>query len=350
MNVQMNSSFRFIPFILLMQESRTLHYVLGAALVMVAVFTVGSLVMLNSQADSATSTASITNVAPSVSSVFVNSTSGVASDTSAYVDAAVGVDLASGASTKVIYINGIVHDDNGRGNIAGVSALVWEQSNAACNPGATDIVDCYAIASCDMTAATSALENNYVCTLTLASSALSTSSASGSTQPSDTWKAIVTVDDTATQIDSTVKNFEVGANMALNIPAAVAYGARSLGSSTMGADNVAMTIGQFGNVRADVTVHASSGADDANSMSCTIGKIAATAQKWSTADGNYGTGDTALPYGVGAAVDTNLNVLARAHGDVAAPSRELYWGIQIPASGVSGSCTGTTVISALVAA
>jgi hypothetical protein len=61
---------------------------------------------------------------------------------------------------------------------------------------------------------------------------------------------------------------------------------------------------------------------------------------------DYGAGGTnAL---TGSAVDTNLAVGYRTD-EVNPLTKILYWNIAIPASGVEGACTGTTVETAIAA-
>lgn len=58
-----------------MQESKTLHYILGISLVMIAVFVVASLVMVNSQADNATLTIGVNQESPTVQNWVLTNTS-----------------------------------------------------------------------------------------------------------------------------------------------------------------------------------------------------------------------------------------------------------------------------------
>ncbi len=97
-----------------------------------------------------------------------------------------------------------------------------------------------------------------------------------------------------------------------------------------------MNIAQQGNDVADVEV------SSAAAMSCTIGTIAVNGQQWSLTDVDFGAGGTNAM--TGSAVDTNLNVGYR-HGSN--PTKNLFWNISIPSTGVGGSCTGTTTISAI---
>ncbi len=345
-----------------MQDSRTLHYVLGAALVMVAVFTVGSLVMLNSQASSSSSVA-ITNTAPVVvtNSIFANATVGTESDGTNYTSntAGQGIDVLVAGVGGHLYISGLVHDDNGGADIANntvdaVTLVFYETPNqtSAC---AVDTTDCYTVlfstttqaGNCKLGAASGALEYHYSCDVNLAQFAESTTLLGA--YSGGTWAAAVKVKDAGgLNTISTKSTFEMKNTGGLIIPGTIAYGTLGLGVSTTNLTNNDMVLTQNGNIAMDVQVQdvgAPSG------LTCTIGTIASSGQHYAITDANYGVGvvgapDYENPLSTTLTGNILVNVPVRTHG-IATPTQKLYWGVAIPATGVGGSCTGATLVSAV---
>lgn len=344
-----------------MEDSRAFHYVLGAALVMMAVFTVGSLVLLNSQADTSTSV-SIGNTPPSFSatypSVYADTSASQTespSDNSDFVSNASdkGINVASANTPGYVYFHGIAHDDNGSADISNVSLKFYaSNTTSSCS---TDAADCYNVASCTLQNATSPLEKRFVCAVALSPFAFSTVGGGGSL--TGTFKAIATVTDgSSASASTTAKDFEVAQLLALNVPTSIAYGNGSvmaLGSPTTTTTDVDQLITQYGNVAATL-IASDSNTTDYDSvtpgiqtgMGCTIGYIPTANQKWSNTDSGEGDGYTGYTAFSTTPTNVHLHALVRLHGDSAtSPSQNLYWGIQIPSSGVSGSCSGTTLLT-----
>ncbi len=301
---------------------------------MVAMFAVASLVMINSQAVDVGTSTSITNAAPTVTSVFVSAAQYGQVDT---YSAGTINDLVGGG-TRTIHINGVVADNNLQGDIEHVELVFYRSSaTAGCTPSNND---CYAVATCDLsTAGVTTLQKKYDCPIDLQYYADSTSA--GGEFEAQNWVARVKVFDVGglNATDSGMTK-EVQTLMALTIPSTIAYGGLGLGVSTTAANNQPMSIAQQGNDVTDVEVSMASA-----SMGCTLGTIPRANQQWSLTDIDYNAvGTNAL---TGSATRAAIQVPYR-HG--ANPSQTLYWNISIPANGVGGSCTGTSVISALAGA
>lgn len=316
-----------------MQESKILHYVLGLSLVMIAVFATGALVMVNSQADSISTSASVNNVAPTVSTVYLSSSANGGVDS--YAGGTIN-DLVAGG-TRTIHVNGIVEDANGNADITGVSGKFYRTSlGSSCS---TSDNDCYVNASCttDTSGGVTATQKRYNCSYVLNYYIDSTSA--GGEFSADNFTAAITVTDaaSASATDSALTK-EVQTLLALNIPGTINFGSFALGAATNNTNNAEMVIAQNGNDAADVEVSMASG-----SLTCdATGTIPRGNIQWSTTDVSHGAGGT---NGLtGTAADTNLAVPYR-HG--ANPTRSLFWNIQIPSTGVKGSCTGTTTVSAI---
>ncbi|MCX6799779.1 MAG: hypothetical protein NT091_01390, partial [Candidatus Falkowbacteria bacterium] len=131
---------------------------------------------------------------------------------------------------------------------------------------------------------------------------------------------------------------EVNTTLSLNIPGAINYGPLSLGATTTPANNQEMTLTQKGNDVADVTV---TGSD----MACSgIGVIPVGQQAWALTDVSY-TDASSTPLTL-SAINTHIGVDYQ-NNDAASSTKILYWNILVPATGVRGTCVGTTTISVI---
>jgi hypothetical protein len=318
-----------------------LRWVVGAALILIGVFVVIALVMLNSQAVNVSTSATVNNVLPTVSSVFMNTVSGTLADNTGGIGGS--VTLTAGANTAY-YFNGVVTDQNGDADIDHVE-ITFKRNGAAGGYACTaDKNDCYKVNPCTLdTAYGSATEAKYICQVNLAYWTDSTSA--GGPYLSDYWFVEVRAYDEGGFGSDVSLTKEIATLLALNIqaPAVVDYGTRPLGSTTTAANNTQLTYQQYGNDEADVEV------SSAAAMSCSVrGTIPVANQQWSLTDIDYGAvGTTALS---GTPADTGLAVTYRTDEfNPNANNKLLYWNILIPATGVEGACTGTTVSTAIAA-
>lgn len=318
-------------------NSHSMQTVLGVALLLIGVFVVGSLVMINSQADSVTTSGSITNASPTVTSTYINSASGVLANSFGQDDN--GITLTAG-STKVVYINGEVSDSNGRDDISKVD-VVFHNPNAGGSNCSADKNDCYILSSsggspaCTLSDGGTNLKKNYACTLTLQYWADATDSEAAT---NGAYKAFVTV----TDVDTATGNNEqaeavtdIQSLVALSFPSSITYPALALNAGSVAGDgatgNVNYSVTQYGNDIADSVVSAG------GPMQCTIGTIPVANQGWANSDVGYAD-DTSLS---GTPTDTDSATGLRTN-DSSALTDTIYWNIFIPASGVGGTCTGTT--------
>jgi len=316
-----------------MQESKVLHYILGTSLAMTAIFVTSALVMVNSQADSVTTSTSVNNAAPVVNSAFINTSPNTLSNTYTGDPLPIINNLNPGG-TRTINLTGYVEDTNGSADITNVSGKFFRTPlGSGCSASDND---CYIVASCSMdNVGATPTQKRYNCAFPL--NYYTDSTMAGGEFPADNFTAEVVVTDGTANGSSTIL-MEVAPLLALSIPNTINFGSLSLGVSTSNANNVEMTIEQNGNDGADVEV---SMADAA--LTCAgIGSIPRNNIEWALTDLSHsaaGSNDlTGIP------VDTNLAIGYR-HG--ANPNKKLFWNIQIPAVGVKGSCTGTTTISAI---
>jgi len=304
------------------------HWLSGIVLVL-AVGLVTTLIYVKSQADSVTTTTSISNAAPTISNVYISSTANGKVDS--YTG---GISLIAG-TTKTVYVNGTVSDTNGYSDIASVSAKFYRSgvtNGATCT---TSNNDCYLVSGCTLSNGSGNTED-YSCAVPLEYYADATD-ASGTYAAQD-WKAFAIVSDVSTaSANTTHSGVEVNTLTALSIPSTLSFGAFGLGTSTTNSNNQDMTITQAGNDIADVAV------SQAAALTCTSGSIPAANIQWSVTDISYNASGT-FPLDTNPH-DTDLAVQLQTSGTPT--TKNLYWNIAIPSSAVSGSCTGTTTITTL---
>ena len=323
-----------------MQETKSLHYVLGAALALIAVFVVVALVMINSQASDTNTVVNIGDVDSTIVGDIVISTEAESGAGDHYNDADFGAstaieDLVAG-STRTIYINGLVEDTNGAADITGVSSAFYEDNASGGNACASDANDCYKDDTCTTYAGPTTDQLYFTCG-PFALEYFIDSTSTGGVNASGNWVAWAQVTDGDGSPDSDTETVEVETLLALDIETGINYGTLALGASTTADNDNELTIFQNGNDVADVEV------SSAAAMTCTVrGTIPVANQEWALTSLAYNAeGTTNLS---GTPVDTDINIGYRTG---AAVSDILYWGITIPSSGVEGSCDGTTTITAI---
>ncbi|HLD21816.1 MAG TPA: hypothetical protein VJB65_02855, partial [Patescibacteria group bacterium] len=312
-------------------KSVVMHWVFGAMLVLITVIVMILLIIANSQADDVTTSATISNTAPAVDSVYISDSAGGGVDSYGS-----GITLSSG-TTRTVHVNGVVSDVNGNGDIAdtGVTVVLYRSGATGGASCSQDNNDCYSVSGVSCTLANaSSTTRTYTCPVALQFYADATDSG---TYAAQNWLAKVTVvDASAASGNTTHGGVEVNSLTALSIPSTIGFGSLELNQSTTDSNNVEQTVAQAGNTTADVNV------SSAAAMSCTSGTIPIANQTWAVTDVVHASGTTLSD----TPADTNLGVQIRT-ADGANTSKVLYWGIQIPASGVGGSCSGTTVISTI---
>lgn len=330
-------------------KSNSLTWVLGGALVLIGLIVIIMLVNVRSQADSSTTSLSVTNVAPTVDSVLID-------DDGSNVAAGGNVTLNSGA-TELITITGVVSDANGvggstfaAGDLASIYAWIWRGptpgSGCKSTSGANDDGNnCYTMISdssntpasgkCVITSQASSTSVNYECRVEVFYWADATDG-NGVAASSDKWSAFVEVKDDSNSSATDSKDFEIVANASLTYSATIPFGTLALAEKTTASNNVAMTVTQNGN---DIATTSVSG----TAMSCTVGTVPVGNIEWALTDvahSNVASTDlSATP------TNTAINVTYRTDESTANTS-SLYWNIEVPATGVSGSCSGTNTLTA----
>src|SRR3989344_5691536 len=301
------------------------------ALVAIAFILIVGLVIRYTGAADVTTTAEIQNEPPTINTRRFATTPFNADDLTS-----TGI-LPSVGNTRTIHINGLIQDNNGKTDIATSTISLTFHRTTKGNTCTTDQNDCYRTTTCtfDYTL-TSETELAYNCPLDLSYYIDATDPAGA--YKDDNWTAEVTLADQAGSPATLTATIEVNSLLALNLPDGIDYGTRSLGEQSSSTTNVETPLTQRGNTRADVFV-------SGGTMDCSanggLGSLATNAQKWSLTDIDY-TATTSIAL-TASDTKTNRNIRLRTD-DQNESSKNLYWNIAIPQSGVKGLCTGANTI------
>ena len=361
-----------------MQESKTLHYILGISLVMIAVFVVASLVMINSQADNnqTNTNVNVADVAPTLLNLAGSSTANAGTGIANVGDsthASSGISLASGGNISY-YLNGMVQDLNGISDITNINARFYRKSDSAktgsydptgCVSGDGAVGNtknyCFFATTCAKDGNTPADTTNkqrFSCALSLPYYT------AGTATGSEFDVATTTVDDYAVQIlvlsgggstytTTLAGNFDTDASgsggtgevrrintlTSLSIPqTTIAYGDLAIGAQTAAAAGKPIVVAQAGNDVADTYMYAPT---TGGNLGCSIlGSIVATQQDFNQADNGWGgSGFIGLP-AEASSTTTAAGLTIGYKPDAATTTNDtVYMNIKIP-NGVAGVCTG----------
>lgn len=243
-------------------------------------------------------------------------------------------------STQTVTGTATVTDTDSCQDIQSVTARLYRTSVGS--SGSADNNTRY-LATCTQTSGTctgsSDTSADYSCVFTVQYYADPTDA--GSPNATDNWTMQVTPADEIGDGTSTTATIEMNSLVALSVAGSINFGTLNLGDST-GSNNQTVTITNAGNIPIDFSLATfGSAAGDDKAMACTTGSIPATALKYSLAAFNYATGGVS---GSSTATEVDLD-LPKSTGT--ASTAQVYLGLQIPSSGVSGSCSGYTRITAV---
>lgn len=272
-------------------------------------------------ADTASTSVTVGNAAPSVSVVTLNSSSAIT--------------LVEN-NTRTVYATSTVSDGNGCSTIIGVTTDFYRSgvTAASCDtPGEANSNNCYSRSSCTVVAGTCTggvdTTADYVCSAALQYYADPTDSGTYSAQ---TWTATTYVTDGAAT-SSASGSAELNTLAALDVTSSISYGTLAANTDT-GSANSTTTVTNTGNTNIDPDLSGtvmSSGGDT----------IAVAQQKYSSINFTYSSGTSTLST---TPTSINLALPQRTSGVVTA---NVYWGIGIPAGTNAGSYTGTNTFTAV---
>ncbi len=320
-----------------MGGSNKSHLIIGLLLFIVGLLIILVAVSLRSQADDSTSSSTVNNQAPTVDSITLSATSGGSS--------AASLDMNEN-STKTAYVHGAYTDNNGCSEVAtgGSFTLVLYRSavsngssctrnDADCLRSSTTGYTCnYSSLPANTCAGDTDVTANYECSVPVQFFADPTDSGSYSAQ---NWVALITATDSGSLAGTNSATTEVNTLTALNVGSTISFGALALGATS---SEVALTVTNTGNNNAlDVQT-------SGTAMACTVGTITLASEKvkYSSSTGQAFGSMTAL---TGSAASLRISLTKSVDGG-SASNTSTYWRLQLPSSGLSGSCSATVTFTA----
>ena len=280
-------------------------------------------------ADTASTSVTVSNSAPSVSSVTLNAGSAMT--------------LTENTSTSFA-ITGTITDANGCSDVisSGTISIALYRSGAtngsACTAESNSCyrTTSYSVQASDTCAGGTDTTANVSTTLSLWYYAEATDASS--TYPTNTWLAAITATDAAAAAASSTASVELNSLYALNVTGAIAYGSLTANSNT-GASNQTATVTNTGNYKTD---HEFSGTD----MTSGGNTIAATNEKYATSSVTYAS----LTHTLSTSATTRDTNVVKATTSTTPSTQATYWGIAVPNGQVAAAYTGTNTFTAVYSA
>ena len=303
------------------------HNIISSVMaIIIAVSLVSASIVL---ADTSTTSVTVGDAAPAVSSVEINGSSSI---------------TLTESTTTAVTITATVSDANGCAMDSVVADFYRSGVGASsCDvAGESDVNSCYPQVTCSVVGSGNTCDGgsdtsaDYECSFALQYLADPTDSGDYSAQ---SWEVTITADDgsnTATSTDTE----EVNTLLALDVTSSISFGTISANADT-GASNQTATVTNTGNVKQDTEV---SGDDMCTDYpTCSGDSIAASQQKYGLTDVTYDSLSSSL-----ATSTANLaTVLPKPTATSTAVTDETYWGIAIPAAQQPGSYTGQNTFTAV---
>lgn len=316
-----------------LSEGKGIHLLYGVLFTVIALAALIALIRMQSRADSVSQTLATGNATPAIDSVTIS--------TASYGSAATSVTLTEATTTNV-YVWGTASDSNGCEQIdaaADYSIKVYRTNVTGGSSCTADDNDCYSIASGSIvvdqcTAGGTDLISRYQGTL--ATNYFADPTDTGATQSATNWTASVTANDGTATSSAGTATTEVNTLLSLDVTGTVNYGTIALGGTS--ADQT-VSITNTGNAGIDATILATTA-----TFSCTVGSFAVGQAEWSTT--------AAFSYGAGTDMTTTAAALHGAAGAMVpqrtagVSSTNFYTAVQLPSTGISGTCTNTLTVAA----
>lgn len=333
------------------QENNATHWVLGGALLLIGLFVIIALVLTRSQTE--TTSVQITPASPTVNMLKL-CTNGADSLTCTTASPYIGSNTAQTEMDLFVQVS----DPNGYGDIASVAGSIYRGSVglAACNTSAkSDGNFCYSnydgaastkMGVCTQVTIVDTTTAWWKCDVTLEYWMDATDASSNFS--GDAWHLDAVVVDSVggSGVPTSATTFNVATVLSMNFGSStISYGQMSLGATKAG---ISVLGTAQGNSDVDMAIQANAAA-----MTCDgVGSasIPVSAQKFGTADNAYELLASSLSV-TQQDLDFETNAIdneLKARTDEAiAPFDSVFFGIQIPASGVSGTCTVAATLTAI---
>ncbi|MFC1618028.1 hypothetical protein ACFL2B_01985 [Patescibacteria group bacterium] len=312
-------------------------WIFGIVLIVVIIFVALTLILVYSQAEPVTQETQITNVAPSIGTIYISDSQyGESHDyVTSPTEPEPGIDLEPGG-TQTVHINGRVTDANGVGNLTAWEVEGKLYRSSLTSNCAEDANNCYHFEKFDCAAnVLSDTEFQYDCPVDLEYYADATDALSD--YSGEKWVPWIYVTDGSLP-DFAVSTYQPDVNtlLALTIPDTIDYGTLANDTATSFFVGTAeyQTYVQQGNDEADVEV-------SGNALNCDAGTIPVGNTQWSLTAAAYD--DPQTNDLTGTPTTAAINVGYRTSSVI---TKDLYWNIYVPLN-VSGSCSGSATMTAV---
>ena len=247
------------------------------------------------------------------------------------IDSAAASVALTEATTKNVVCTATVTDDDGYEDITSVEAKLYRTGVGA--GAGDDNSNHYTLtgdANCVPSGGSGTTET-YTCTFPVQFYADPTDA--GSTYEADNWTCQVTPSDDVGAGTAATDTIEMDSLTALNVTATITYGALALNANTGTADQTTV-VTNTGNRQIDAQVDGYGASDgDGYAMTCTIGTFALSYERYSIAASTDWATKTQL-------TDTAATITAFDLAKGASSTKNIYWGLGLPSTGVGGSCSG----------
>ncbi len=233
------------------------------------------------------------------------------------------IQLTAGSDNIVLYCNARATDDNGFGDVAAAWATIYNGTSAGAS---ADPNTRYDNGSCSLSGGGGSTVN-INCSFNVQHEAVN-----------GTWTCNVTVNDSASNVDSNTGVNTVDDLTAISIfEATVDFGTLALGGESGGGN--ATEVSNQGNVVVDVRVN---GTD----YVCTgQGTIPVNNTRYSTSDGGWAGMSLNLTHAPVTDTGFDLGVEGIVTAEGVNATKDEYWTVAVPSSGVGGTCTNNIQIT-----
>jgi len=265
-------------------------------------------------ADTASGNVSITNAAPTMGTVTLWNQNG----------ADAGITLAAG-STVIVTANVTVTDTNGGGNVASATGTLYHSTSTS---GESDDENIHLTNSSCVLSGVSGNDVIATCAFTMNYMALN-----------GTWTVNMTATDLTGESVSGTDTNTVNDLAALDVTnTVIEFGSMALGANS--SSPTTMIVRSQGNIQIDAIY-------SGTNYTCTSGTIPATNTKYGLTSVAYDSLTTGLTESPATQTGFDLGVRGVATANGADSEKNEYWGILIPTSGVSGTCSNTLTVTAV---
>ena len=272
-------------------------------------------------ADSSTvsSSATVTNAAPTVGTVTPNDP----------------VTLTE-STTKAVQCNATITDTNGYADVSTVNGTLYDEAATNFESG-NDNNNKFTNSTCTLSGG-SGTTINAKCEFYVHYSA----------NAAEWTCALTAVDNSSATGSANVTTVTVNSLTALATTSTLSFGSVALGSTTSNANELNVTVNNTGNAQIDVSLDGYGASDgDGFSMTCSVGGTDITIGNLKynlTASNDYTANMTSLTDS--AVTQTDFNLAAETT-DSTASTKDVFWKMQISTTDVGGSCTGNVVVTAV---